>query len=215
MKKIGVIGSGQVGEVLANGFLKHGYEVMRGSREPSKLEGWQNGAGAKASVGDIAATAKFGEIIVLGVKGTAAEAVVEQAGAANLSGKTVLDATNPIADAPPVDGVLAYFTGPNDSLMERLQKLAPGAHFVKAFSSVGSANFVNPDFGGTRPTMFICGGDAGAKKEATAILAQFGWDADDMGGVASARAIEPLCILWCISGFLQNRWTHAFKVLTR
>jgi hypothetical protein len=204
-----------VGEVLANGFLKHGYEVMRGSRDPSKLEAWQKTAGANAHVGDFAATAKFGELVVLGVKGTAAETVIEQAGAENLRGKTVLDATNPIADAPPVNGVLAYFTGPNESLMERLQKKAADAHFVKAFSSVGSANFVNPDFGGTKPTMFICGDDEGAKKQATEILAQFGWDTDDVGGVTSARAIEPLCILWCLPGFLKNRWTHAFKVLTR
>jgi predicted dinucleotide-binding enzyme len=215
MKKIGVLGSGQVGEVLANGFLKHGYEVMRGSRDPSKLEDWKGKAGAKAQVGDFAATARFGEIVVLAVKGTAAEAAVEQAGVDNLKGKPVLDATNPLADAPPVNGVLSYFTGPNESLMERLQKKAPGAHFVKAFSSVGNANFVNPDFGGTRPTMFICGDDAASKHEVVAILAQFGWDSDDVGGVASARAIEPLCMLWCLPGFLNNRWTHAFKVLTR
>jgi predicted dinucleotide-binding enzyme len=215
MKKVGVLGSGQVGEVLANGFLKHGYEVMRGSREPTKLDAWKAGAGAKAHVGDFAATARFGEIVVLCVKGTAAEAAVAQAGVDNLKGKTILDATNPLADAPPVDGVLSYFTGPNESLMERLQKKAPGAHFVKAFSSVGNANFVNPDFGGTRPTMFICGDDAASKREAVAILAEFGWDSDDVGGVTSARAIEPLCMLWCLPGFLNNRWTHAFKVLTR
>jgi predicted dinucleotide-binding enzyme len=215
MKKIGVLGSGQVGEVLANGFLKHGYEVMRGSRDPSKLEAWKGKAGAKAHVGDFAATARFGEIVVLAVKGTAAEAAIEQAGADNLKGKPIIDATNPLADAPPVNGVLSYFTGPNESLMERLQKKAPGAHFVKAFSSVGNANFVNPDFGGTRPTMFICGDDAESKREVVAILAQFGWDSDDVGGVASARAIEPLCMLWCLPGFLNNRWTHAFKVLTR
>jgi predicted dinucleotide-binding enzyme len=215
MKKIGVLGSGQVGEVLANGFLKHGYEVMRGSRDPAKLEDWKGKAGAKAQVGDFAATARFGEIIVLAVKGTAAEASIEQAGVDNLKGKPIIDATNPLADAPPVNGVLSYFTGPNESLMERLQKKAPGAHFVKAFSSVGNANFVNPDFGGTRPTMFICGDDAASKHEVVAILAQFGWDSDDVGGVTSARAIEPLCMLWCLPGFLNNRWTHAFKVLTR
>jgi predicted dinucleotide-binding enzyme len=215
MKKIGVLGSGQVGEVLANGFLKHGYEVMRGSRDPSKLEAWKEKAGAKAHVGDFAATARFGEIIVLCVKGTAAEAAIEQAGVESLTGKPIIDATNPLVDAPPVNGVLSYFTGPNESLMERLQKKAPGAHFVKAFSSVGNANFVNPDFGGTRPTMFICGDDAASKREVVAILSQFGWDSDDVGGVASARAIEPLCILWCLPGFLNNRWTHAFKVLTR
>jgi len=215
MKKIGVLGSGQVGEVLANGFLKHGHAVMRGSREPSKLDAWKKGAGERASIGTFAEAASFGEVIVLAVKGSAAESAVEQAKNENLKGKAVIDATNPIADAPPEQGVLKYFTGPNDSLMERVQKKAPEAHFVKAFSSVGSANFVNPDFGGTRPTMFICGDDAGAKKEVTEILAVFGWDAEDMGPVQAARAIEPLCMLWCIPGFTRNSWTHAFKLLKR
>ena len=213
--KIGVLGSGQVGEVLANGFLKHGYEVMRGSREPAKLETWKSGAGAKASVGTFADAAKFGEVIVLAVKGTAAEPALDLAGATNLAGKIVLDATNPIADEPPQNGVIRYFTGPNDSLMERLQKRVPAAKFVKAFSSVGNASFVNPSYGASRPTMFICGDDAAAKERTKDILDQFGWDTADMGGVQSARAIEPLCMLWCIPGFLRNSWTHAFKLLDR
>ncbi len=215
MTKIGVLGSGQVGDVLSNGFLKHGHQVMRGSRDPSKLDAWKSGAGENASTGTFADAAAFAEIVVLGVKGTAAEAVIDLAKPENLKGKPIIDATNPIADAPPVNGVLSYFTGPNDSLMERLQKKAPEAHFVKAFSSVGSPSFVNPDFGGTRPTMFICGDDAGAKAKVVAILDQFGWEVDDMGAVQAARAIEPLCMLWCIPGFLENRWTHAFKMLKK
>jgi len=213
MSKIGILGSGQVGEVLAGGFLKHGHDVMRGSRDPAKLGGWKEKAGPKASVGTFAETAKFGDILVLAVKGTAAEAALDQAGAGNLEGKVILDATNPIADEPPQNGVLRYFTGPNDSLMERLQTRFPKAKLVKCFSSVGSPRFVNPDFGSTRPTMFICGNDKGAKEQATSILDTFGWDTEDMGGVESARAIEPLCMLWCIPGFTQNRWTHAFKLL--
>ena len=213
--KIGVLGSGQVGEVLSNGFLKHGYEVMRGSREPAKLAAWKTSGGAKASVGTFAEAAKFGDVVVLAVKGTAAESALDLAGDGNLAGKIVLDATNPIADEPPQNGVIRYFTGPNESLMERLQKRFPAAKLVKAFSSVGNASFVNPNYGNTRPTMFICGDDAPAKDRAKAILDQFGWDTADMGGVQSARAIEPLCMLWCIPGFLQNRWTHAFKLIDR
>ena len=213
MKKVGVIGSGMVGEVLANGFLKHGYAVVRASRDPSKLQAWKEGAGPNATTGTFA-DAAAADLVVLAVKGTAAEEAVALAGA-GLSGKLVLDATNPIAEAPPVDGVLSFFTGPNDSLMERLQKKVPTAHFVKAFSCVGNAQMVNPDYGGTRPSMFICGDEAAAKAEARAILDTFGWDTEDMGKATAARAIEPLCILWCISGFLQNRWTHAFKVLTK
>jgi hypothetical protein len=215
MKKVSVLGSGQVGEVLADGFLKKGHAVMRGSREPAKLADWKAKAGAGASTGTFAEAAAFGEVIVLAVKGTAAESALELAGAQNLAGKTVLDATNPIADAPPQDGVLAFFTGPNDSLMERLQQRAPAARFVKAWSCVGNAFFVDPDFGGAKPTMFICGNDEGAKAEAKAILDRFGWETADMGGAAAARAIEPLCMLWCIPGLRGGSWSHAFKLLKK
>jgi len=148
------------------------------------------------------------------VKGGAAEAVVDLAGAANLAGKTVMDTTNPIAEgAPPEHGVLRYFTDMNESLMERLQKKAPGSHFVKVFSCVGNAFMVNPELPGGPPTMFICGNDAGAKAEVRGILEQFGWDIADMGAAEGARAIEPLCILWCIPGLTGGGWQHAFKLL--
>ena len=212
MNKVGVIGSGQVGQVLAEGFLKHGYEVMRGSRETSKLAEWKKGAGAKAQIGSSAETARFGDVVVLAVKGTAAEGAVAELGAA-LDGKIVLDATNPIADKPPTNGVLAYFTGPNESLMERLQKKAPKARFVKVFNSVGSALMINPKLP-SKPSMFICGNDGAAKEQARAILDKFGWETEDMGSVEAARAIEPLCMLWCIPGVLRNDWgNRAFKLL--
>jgi hypothetical protein len=214
MTRIGVIGSGVVGKTLGDGFLKYGHEVMRGSREPAKLADWKAQAGSKASTGTFADTARFGDLIVLAVKGTAAAAAIEACGGA-LAGKTVIDATNPIAEAAPVNGVLQFFTGPNESLMERLQKQAPAARFVKAFSSVGAARMVNPQFAGGPPTMFICGNDAGAKAEVRSILDRFGWEVEDMGAAEAARAIEPLCMLWCIPGFRENRWTHAFKLLTK
>jgi predicted dinucleotide-binding enzyme len=150
--------------------------------------------------------------VVLAVHGAGAEEAVALCGD-GLAGKTVLDATNPIANAPPTNGVLAFFTGLGDSLMERLQKKAPAAHFVKAFSCVGSAFMVNPNFGGALPTMFICGQNAEAKAEASAILDQFGWQTEDLGAIEAARAIEPLCILWCIPGLTGKGWNHAFKLL--
>lgn len=214
MEKIAVIGSGVVGQTLADGFLKHGYEVVRGTRDPAKPEAWKKDAGPRASVAGFADAARAGELVVLAVKGTAAEQAVALCGT-GLDGKTVIDTTNPIADLPPKNGVLSYFTGPNESLLERLQKAAPAAHFVKAFSCVGSAFMVNPDFGGVRPTMFICGDAAAAKQQALAILEQFGWDSEDMGAVECARGIEPLCILWCIPGLARNQWTHAFKLLKK
>lgn len=210
--KIGVLGSGGVATVLATGFLKHGHEVKLGSRSPAKLDGWatENPGG---SIGTFAEAAAFGEMVVLAVKGTAASEALQLAGAANLSGKPVVDACNPIADAPPVNGVLQFFTDINYSLMEALQKEFPGAHFVKAFNSVGNVCMVDPKFAGGKPTMFICGNDPGAKKAVGEVIADLGWEIEDMGPVEAARAIEPLCILWCIPGFIKNDWMHAFKVL--
>jgi len=212
MKKVAVLGSGKVGEILADGFLKHRYAVMRGSRDPSKVAAWKASAKGEAQTGTFADAAKWAEIVVLAVKGSAAEAAVEQAGIGNLAGKLVIDATNPIADGPPVNGLIPYFTRSDESLMERLQTKAPAAHFVKAWNSVGNAFMVNPKFP-LPPTMFICGNDAAAKREATAILDQFGWEAADVGTVISARVIEPLCQLWCLPGFLRNEWAHAFKLM--
>lgn len=209
---IGILGSGDVAKTLAGGFLKHGHHVMLGTRDSAKLADWaaQN---AEAQVGSFADTAKFGEVVVLAVKGTVAADALRAAGAANLAGKLVIDATNPIADAPPVNGVLKFFTDLDESLMERLQSEFADAHFVKAFNSVGSVRMVNPQFEGGKPTMFICGNDEAAKKTVSEILDQFGWETADMGKAEAARAIEPLCMLWCIPGFYRNEWMHAFKLL--
>ena len=212
MQKVAVLGSGVVGQVLADGFLKHGHEVMRGSREPGKLAQWKGGAGAKAQTGTFADAAKWGEVVVLSVKGGAAVNLVESL-AGSLAGKVVIDTTNPIADAPPQNGVLKYFTTFDESLMERLQRAAPKARFVKAWNSVGNTFMVNPQLPGGPPTMFICGNDAGAKGEVKQILEKFGWDTADMGAIEAARAIEPLCMLYCIPGIAQGSWTHAFKLL--
>ena len=213
MKKIGILGSSVVGQTLASGFIKYGHQVMIGSREPAKLADWKSKAGPSAVTGTFAEAARFGELLVLAVRGEVADSVVKMAGPENFEGKTVIDTTNPIATAPPDNGVLKYFTNANESLMERLQKQVPAANFVKAFNSIGNAYMVNPSFPGGKPTMFICGNDAKAKAEVTAILDQFGHETEDMGKVEAARAIEPLCILWCIPGFLRNQWTHAFKLL--
>jgi 8-hydroxy-5-deazaflavin:NADPH oxidoreductase len=209
--KVGVIGSGVVGQVLASGFLKHGHEVVIGTRDPSKLAAWAKN-NPRGRVAGFADAARFGEVVVLAVQGAAALEALAAAGADALADKIVIDATNPIA-GPPQKGVLKFFTTLDESLMERLQARFPKAKFVKAFSSVGNARMVNPDFGGVRPTMFVCGNDAAAKGTVTKILDQFGWESEDMGGVEAARAIEPLCILWCIPGFTRNQWTHAFKLL--
>ena len=210
--KVGILGSGEVGQTLGDGFVKHRHEVMLGTRDTAKLADWA-ARNPAARVGSFAEAAEYGELIVLAVKGKASSAALGLAGAENLSGKPIIDATNPISDAPPVNGVLSFFTNQNESLLEQLQQEFAEARFVKAFNSVGSDLMVNPRLEGGRPTMFICGNDATAKKTVTEILDQFGWETADMGAAEAARAIEPLAILWCIPGFLRNEWTHAFKLV--
>ena len=210
--KIGILGSGDVAQTLAAGFLRHHHEVVIGTRDPSKLAEWAKHY-PRARVGSFTEAARFGEVAVLAVKGNVVADAIRGAGAANLAGKPVIDATNPIADAPPVNGVLRFSTNLDESMMERLQHEFAALHFVKAFNSVGSGRMVNPQFAGGKPTMFICGNDAGAKKTVTTLLDQFGWETADMGKAEAARAIEPLCMLWCIPGFLRNEWSHAFKLL--
>jgi 8-hydroxy-5-deazaflavin:NADPH oxidoreductase len=192
--KVGIIGSGVVGQTLAEGFLKHGHEVMLGTRDPKRTEvqAWLAGTPG-ANGGTFSEAARFGDIVVL----------------------AVIDATNPLADEPPVEGVLKFTTGPNESLGERIQSLVPGAQVVKAFNSVGAACMVNPHYDQGPPTMFICGNSSEAKRKVAEVLRQLGWEAYDCGGIIAARAIEPLCMLWCIPGFLRNQWTHAFKLLMR
>jgi 8-hydroxy-5-deazaflavin:NADPH oxidoreductase len=211
MLRFGVLGSGAVGKVLAAGLKKHDYEVRIGSRSPAKLADFTKASSIPADTFE--SVAAWAEALVLAVKGTAAEEALREAGAGNLKGKLVMDATNPIAPEPPEDGVVRLFTGPNSSLMERLQTAFPEAKFVKAFNSVGNASMVNPSFTGAKPTMFYCGNDRDAKDIVARIIDQFGWEGADMGTAKAARALEPLVQLWCIPGFRENSWRHAFRLL--
>ncbi len=212
-QSIGVIGSGAVAQTLATGFIRHGCDVMLGTRNPDKLTDWLKSAGKKACSGTFAETAGFGRTIVLAVKGTAALETVVALGESRLGGKTVIDVTNPIADAPPENGVIKFFTSLDKSLLEQLQAAVPEAHFVKAFNSIGNAFMVNPRFQSGRPAMFMCGNHEDSKKEVAEILDTFGFEPEDMGKAESARAIEPLCMLWCIPGLIRNDWAHAFAFL--
>ena len=143
--KFGVLGSGTVAKTLAIALIERDHQVMVGTRDTEKLADWLHDH-PLALAGSFREAAEFGDAVVLAVKGSAAADALHAAGKANLKGKLVIDATNPIADAPPVNGVLKFFTTLDDSLMERLQRGFPEAHFVKAFNSVGSSQFANPQF---------------------------------------------------------------------
>ena len=213
--KVGVLGSGTVGQTLGAGFLKHAHQVMLGTRDPKKpdVQKWVQDT-PEAIAGTFEETARFGELIVLATLGRVVENVIDLAGPNHFTAKPVIDATNPLSDDPPVDGVLQFTTGPNESLAEKIQAKIPGAYVVKAFNSVGAPRMINPQYKQGIPTMFICGNNVAAKAKVSEVIEQFGWEPFDCGTIISARAIEPLCMLWCIPGFQKNQWTHAFKLLS-
>jgi predicted dinucleotide-binding enzyme len=214
-RRIGVIGSGEVGETLANGFLKHGYEVLRASRDPKKLAGWKQKAGARASTGTNAEAARFGDVIVLAVKGDAARergqdlrrrrarrqgrdrrVQSDRRGAARAGCAEVLHGAERVADGAAAEARAAR------ALREGVLLGRRAAHG-------------EPDFGGTKPTMFLCGNDAKARTTVREILDQFGWETEDLGGAIAARAIEPLAVLWCIPASCTTAGNHAFKLLRK
>src|ERR1700758_5344650 len=131
--KIGILGSGMVGQTLAAGFLKHGHRAMLGTRDTDKgtLQDWRS-KNPTAQVGTFEEAAKFGDLMVLCSLGRAAVEVLRLAGPDNLAGKTIIDTTNPLAGTPPVEGVIAYTTGPNQSLAEEIQAAVPRSHILKA-----------------------------------------------------------------------------------
>ena len=207
MKKVGILGSGAVAKALAKGFLDNNYEVMMGTSNADKLKDL---AGVK--IGSFEETSKFSDLLVLAVKGHAAVKVLANC---DTAGKTIIDTNNPIDEKPPVNGVLSFYTDLNSSLGEQLQSAYPTANIVKAFNSVGSSQMVNPDYNGIKPSMFICGNNEASKNTVKETLTAFGWETEDMGSIEASRAIEPLCMLWCIPGFKNNQWTHAFKLLKK
>ena len=211
MKKVGVIGSAVVGQTLARGFKAHGYEVRIASRTPAKLSEFSAGAGIAA--GPFAEVAAWADAVVLAVHGGAAEAAVRTAGADNLAGKVIIDTTNPIADGPPVDGVIPYFTGPNDSLLERLQRAVPAGDSSRRSTASAARAWSIPRSREAIRRCSIAATTRRRRRGSPSVVKQFGWEPADMGTAVAARAIEPLAQLWCIPGFLRNQWTHAFKVL--
>lgn len=215
--KIGIIGSGAVGQALGLGFASEGHEVTLGTRDPksAKVQEWVTKTGKGVKAGTFEETAKFAEIIVFCPLFRAAEDIIKLAGPENFTGKIVIDTTNPIADEPPVNGVLKYTTTGRESAGELIQKWLPDSRVVKAFNSIGSAYMYKPKFEEGQPTMFICGNDEDAKQTVAKILEDFGWDVMDSGSIEASNALEGLCIIWCARGFKEGEWNHAFKLLKK
>ena len=213
--KIGILGTGDVGQALGIGFTNLGHDVKMGSRDPNqeKVKAWVNKAGAKASAGTFAEAAAFSELAVLCTIWTGAENAIQLAGPNNLTGKVVIDTTNPLDFSEGIPPKLAV--GHTDSAGEHVQCWLPNSRVVKAFNIVGSAHMFKPEFPGGPPDMFICGNDEQAKETVTDLLKAFGWSVIDIGGIECARYLEPLAMVWIRHFFRINSVNHAFKLLRK
>jgi predicted dinucleotide-binding enzyme len=213
--KIGILGTGDVGRALGNGFIALGHEVKIGSRDAQneKAVAWASTSGINASSGTFADAVKFGDVVVLALLWAGTENALKLAGVENFAGKVVIDAINPLMFEPGKGPALAL--GHTDSGGEQVQRWLPSAHVVKAFNIVGNAHMFKPDFPGGPPDMFICGNDTAAKQTVTEILKDFGWPTIDVGGIEGSRLLEPLCILWVGYGMSTGTWNHAFKLLRK
>jgi predicted dinucleotide-binding enzyme len=213
--QVGILGTGDVGRALGKGFVALGHDAKMGSRDGKneKALAWAKETGAKASTGTFAEAASFGEVVVLATLGVANESALRMAGPEKMRGKVVIDATNPLdfsAGMPPKLAVSG-----NDSAGERVQRLLPDAHVVKAFNTVGNPFMFRPEFPGGPPDMFIAGDNADAKKKVAGILKDFGWGVVDVGGVESSRYLEAMCMVWVLSAIHSNNWNQAFKLLRK
>ena len=209
--RVGILGSGVVAQRLGRGFAKHGYRVMLGSRDPSKLEAWRRETPEEVAIGSFAEAAAHGEVVVLATAGSGTESAIELAGPEHFVGKLVLDASNPLDFSRGVPGL---FLGTSDSLGERVQRKLPGAKVVKCFNTVSNGQMVDPRFREGAPPMLICGDDAEAKVQTDRILKRLGWPgAVDVGGIDAARWLEALVPLWVRLGQRLNTSEHAFKVV--
>lgn len=211
--RIGILGSGVVGQQLGLGFIKSGHDVKIGTREAGKLAEWLKGAGSKASVGSAKDAAEFGEIIVLATKWDGVEAVISTAGKENFKNKIVIDVTNPLkfetaGQAPTL--ALAF----PESAGKQVQTWLPDSKVVKCFNIINAyymANAAQFD----HPDMFIAGNDAEAKKAVSGIASVWGWDVHDTGKIDQSYILESFAMLWIVYGFSNNHWTHIFKMINK
>lgn len=215
--KIGIIGSGDVGRRLADGFLEIGDTIKIGSRNPNqqKVTEWiAKHDKTKASSGTFAEAASFGELDVVATSWAGTGEAIKMADPKNFVGKVVIDVTNPLDFSKGMPPKLAI--GHTDSAGETVQRMLPNSKVVKAFNIVGNPHFIHPDFPCGPPTMFICGNDDQAKKTVIDnILTKFGWETIDLGGIEGARLLEPLAFLWIMYYFRTGNGNHAFKLLRK
>ena len=213
--RIGILGTGDVGQALGKAFVALGHEVKMGSRNVNneKMQKWAKSQGAKASTGTFSDAATYGDLVVVATLGLATEEALNQAGPKNFAGKIVMDVTNPLDMTG--GNTLKLTIGLNDSLGERVQRMLPQARVVKAFNTVGNNLMFRPDLPGGPPDMFIAGNDDRSKRQVAELLQEFGWGTVDVGNIEAARYLEPMCMVWLAYGMRTGTYNHAFKMLRR
>jgi len=208
--KIAIIGTGNVGQALAVGWTSKGHQVIFGSRDPAgeKAQAAVAATDGKATAQREQAAVQAAEVVVLAVPWDATETVVK--GLGDLAGKTLIDATNPIGPG------FQLAVGKDNSGAELIQSWAPHARVVKAFNSTGAENMRNPIYNGEPTSMFICGDDAAAKAIVKTLAEDLGFAVTDTGGLATARYLEPLAMVWIHLAIVQKQGRNiAFKLVQR
>lgn len=205
--KIGVLGTGMVGNAIATKLVKLGHDVNMGSRTANNAKAgeWVKASGAKASQGTFAQAAAFGEIIFNCTHGMASLEALRQAGAENLKGKIIVDISNALDFSKGMPPTLSICN--NDSLAEQIQRAFPDTKVVKTLNTVNCILMVNPSLVKGDHDLFISGNDAQAKAKVTEILKSwFGWKSViDLGDISTARGTEMLLPLWVrLMGLFQS-----------
>ncbi len=209
--RIAIIGVGNVGSTLGKGWAAKGHQIVYGVRNPgdAKVEDVVKATGGKARAATVKDAASAADIVLLAIPWGAAREVIKQAG--DLTGKIVIDATNPLR--PDLSGLVL---GHNTSAGEEVARWAAGAKVVKAFNTTGAQNMANPQFGGQSASMFLCGDDAAAKKTVATLAEALGFEPVDAGPLAQARHLEPLAMLWITMAYAHGHGPNiAFKLLRR
>lgn len=197
--KIGILGTGMVGESLGTKLVQLGHEVRMGSRQAGNAaaKAWAAQAGALANEGSFADAAAFGELVLHCGKGALAVEIAQAAGADNLKGKVLVDVTNPLDFSKGMPPSLTVCN--TDSMAERLQAALPGTHVVKALNTLNAGLMVAPAQLPGEHNLFLAGNDAAAKAKVKALLQSFGWPEKailDLGDITVARGLEATLLLW-------------------
>jgi len=195
--RLGILGTGTVGQTLGSKVVSLGNEVKLGSRSASndKVAGWVKTTGRGASHGTFADAASFGEMLFNCTSGMASLDALRQAGAKNLDGKVLVDVANPLDFSKGMPPTLAVCN--TDSLGEQIQRAFPEARVVKSLNTMSARVMVDPKKVPGDHAIFVCGNDATAKSQVTELLREFGWKTVlDLGDISGARGAEMVLPLW-------------------